>query len=187
MAVASVIPVHLFTGGNSVPDVDPNEWLLSTGIRSASFQNVGDAVVGFIARQPEVQQQRDFETGEMKHWSDGNPMMQLRVVLATDQRDPDDPEDSGERAVYIRGNMQRAVTQAVRAASAPGLEVGGKLLIKYVADGKATRRGFNPPKVYEAKYRVPEREATPVPDPVREMVPANAPGGNANHKDEVPF
>jgi len=187
MAVAPAIPVHLFTGGNHVSDVDPNEWLLSTGIRSAAFQNVGDTVVGFIARPPEVQQQRDFETGELKVWTDGNPMMQLRVVLTTDLRDPDDPEDSGERAIYIRGNMQRAVAQAVRAASAPGLEVGGKLLIKYVADGKAPRRGFNPPKVYEAKYRAPEREAVPVADPVRETVPATAAGANRNHKDEVPF
>jgi hypothetical protein len=186
MTVASVIPAHLFTGGNHVPDVDPNEWLLSTGIRSASFQNVGDTIVGFIARQPEVQQQRDFETGELKHWSDGNPMMQLRVVLSTEQRDPEDPEDSGERAVYIRGNMQRAVAQAVRAGSAPGLEVGGKLLIKYVADGKATRRGFNPPKVYEAKYRAPAREAVPVPDAVRETLPANAAGSHTN-SDSVPF
>ena len=186
MAVAPPIPIHLFTGGNHLPDVDPNEWLMSTGIRSAAFQNAGDSVVGIIARQPEVQQQRDFETGELKVWQDGNPMMQLRVVLQTDQRDPDDPEDSGERAVYIRGNMQRAVAQAVRAASAPGLEVGGKLLIKYVADGKAARRGFNPPKVYEAKYRAPAREATAVPDPVRETAPATAAAGSTNHK-EVPF
>ncbi|TMC01503.1 MAG: hypothetical protein E6J41_32890 [Chloroflexi bacterium] len=186
MAVAA-IPVHLFTGGNQVPDVDPNEWLLSAGIRSAKFDKVGDEVVGYIARQPEVQQQRDFETSELKVWSDGNPMMQLRVVLQTDQRDPEDAEDSGERAVYIRGNMQRAVAQAVRAASAPGLEVGGKLLVKYVADGKAARRGFNPPKVYEAKYRAPEREATAVPDAVRETVPASAASGNVNHKSEVPF
>ncbi len=198
MTVASVIPVHLFTGGNHVPDVDPNEWLLSTGIRSASFQNVGDTVVGIIARQPEVQQQRDFETGELKHWSDGNPMMQLRVVLATDQRDPEDPEDSGERAVYIRGNMQRAVAQAVRAASAPGLEVGGKLLIKYVADGKAARRGFNPPKLYEARYRAPAREATPVPDPAQQAARAGAvtvaeaaqdfqPVGGHTNSDSIPF
>jgi len=83
--------------------------------------------------------------------------------------------------------MQRAVAQAVRAASAPGLEVGGKLLIEYVADGKAARRGFNPPKVYEAKYRAPEREAVPAPDPVRETVPAAAAAGSANHKDSVPF
>jgi hypothetical protein len=191
LAIASAIPTHLFTGGNHVPDVDPNDWLLSTGIRSASFQNVGDTVVGLISRPPEVQQQRDYETGELKHWSDGNPMMQLRVVLATEDRDPDDAEDSGERAVYIRGNMQRAVAQAVRAASAPGLEVGGKLLIKYVADGKAARRGFKPPKLYEAKYRAPAREATPVADPVGETVPttaaATAVNGRSNSNAEIEF
>jgi hypothetical protein len=165
MAVAPCIPVHLFTGGNFVSDVNPNEWLLSAGIRSASFQNVGDSIVGFIVRQPEVQQQRDFATGEPKFWSDGNPMMQLRIVLMTEVRDPDDPEDSGERAVYIRGNMQRAVAQAVRQAGARGLEVGGKLLIKYSGDGTASQRGFNPPKLYEARYRPPSPEATPVPEP----------------------
>ena len=92
-------------------------------------------------------------------------MMQLRVVLTTDERDPEDPEDSGERAVYVRGNMQRAVAQAVRQAGARGLAVGGKLLIKYSGDGKATRRGLNAPKLYEAKYRPPAAEPTPVPEP----------------------
>ena len=65
--------------------------------------------------------------------------------------------------------------------------MGGKLLIKYIADGKAARRGYNPPKVYEAKYRAPAREAASVPDAVRETVPANAVGGQTNSKSEVPF
>jgi hypothetical protein len=196
MAVAApAIPVHLFTGGNLVSDVNPNEWLLSTGIRSASFQNVGDSVVGFIVHQPEVQQQRDFETGEPKFWSDGNPMMQLRVVLQTEVRDPEDPEDSGERALYVRGNMQRAVAQAVRQAGAKGLEVGGKLLIKYSGDGKATRRGLNAPKLYEARYRQPSPEATRVPEPPNGQQPAEpaAVQATVEHQpapvalDEVPF
>jgi hypothetical protein len=195
MAVAPPIPVHLFTGGNLVSDVNPNDWLLSTGTRSASFLKVGDHVVGFIGRQPEVTQQRDFESGEPKFWSDGNPMMQLRVVLNTDGRDPEDPEDSGERAVYIRGNMQKAVAQAVRQAGAPGLEIGGKLLIRYVADGKPTRRGLNPPKVYEAKYRPPAAAATPVPEPPNGQQPAEpaAVQATVEHQpapvalDEVPF
>ena len=118
MAVAPPIPVHLFRGGDHVPDVNPDEFLMSAGIRSASFQNLGDYVVGFIARQPEVQQQRDFNTGEPKVWNDGNPRKQLRVVLTTEVRDPEDSEDTGERAVYIRGNMQKAVAQAVRQAGA---------------------------------------------------------------------
>ena len=187
MAVASAIPVHLFTGGNQVPDVDPNEWLLSTGIRSASFQNVGDQVVGYIARQPEVQQQRDFETGELKHWSDGNPMMQLRVVLSTELRDPDDPEDSGERAIYIRGKhaARGRPGGARRQRARPG---GGRQAAHRVRRRRqGGARGYNPPKVYEAKYRAPERESAPAGDPVRETVPATAAAGSANHKDEVPF
>ena len=91
MAVAQPIPVHLFQGETHVSDVNPNEWLLSAGVRSAAFQSVGDSVVGFILRQPEVTQQRDFTNGQPKFWSDGNPMMQLRVVLTTELRDPDDP------------------------------------------------------------------------------------------------
>ena len=197
MAVAPPIPVHLFQGDIHVSDVNPDEFLLSAGIRSASFQAIGDAVVGFIIRQPDVQQQRDFNTGQPKFWSDGNPMMQLRVVLMTEQRDPEDPEDSGERAVYIRGNMQKAVAQAVRQAGAKGLEAGGKLLIKYSGDGEATQRGFNPPKLYQARYRPPVTEATPVPEPANGRRPAQTGGvfgtsvehepANAGPDRELPF
>jgi len=155
-------------------NMDPNDWLLSTGVKSATFKNVGDQVVGHIMRQPEVQQQRDFDSGEMKVWSDGNPMMQLKVVLMTEEHDPEDPEDSGERAVYIRGNMQRAVAQAVRQAAAPGLEVGGKLLIKYSGNGTAARRGLNPPKLYEARYRAPEAPPVTVPEPAPQPAAATA-------------
>lgn len=158
-----------------MPDIDPNDWLLSTGVRSATFAAVGDHVVGHIMRQPEVQQQRDFDSGEPKFWSDGNPMMQLRVILMTEEHDSEDPEDSGERAVYIRGNMQRAVAQAVRQAGVKGLEVGGKLLIKYTGNGTVSRRGLNPPKQYEAKYRPPEPKPVEVPD-----LPQAA-------TDEIPF
>jgi len=179
MAIAPPIPVHLFQGDIHVSDVNPDEFLLSAGIRSASFQAIGDAVVGFITRQPDVQQQRDFNTGQPKFWSDGNPMMQLRVVLMTEQRDPEDPEDSGERAVYIRGNMQKAVAQAVRQAGAKGLEAGGKLLIKYSGDGEATQRGFNPPKLYQARYRPPAAEATPVPEPANGQQPAQTGGARS--------
>lgn len=146
-------------------NVNPNDWLLATGVKSAAFKTIGDHVVGHIMRQPEVVQQRDINTGAPKTWNDGSPMMQMRVVLMTEERDPSDPEDSGERAIYIKGNMQKAVALAVRQAGATGLEVGGKLMVTYKADGAVTQRGFNPPKVYEAKYRAPEVQPVPVPEP----------------------
>lgn len=164
--------------------MDPNDFLLSVGVKSAKFEKVGDAVVGTITRRPEVQQQRDIATGEPKFWNDGKPRLQLKVVLQTEEREDD--EDNGERAVFIKGQMQTAVAQAVRTAGATGLEIGGKLQIKYVADGKVAQRGFNPPKVYEAKYRAPEVVPVPVgagPDeePIDDRAPSQV------DPDEIPF
>jgi hypothetical protein len=150
---------------DQMTDINANDWLLSGGVRSASFKQIGDSVTGFILRPPEVQQIRNFDSGQPEYWPDGKPKMQIRAVLMTEERDPADPEDSGERAVYIRANVQRAVAQAVRQSGAKGLEVGGKLMVKYTGDGKASKRGFNPPKLYEAKYRAPTGEPVAVPEP----------------------
>lgn len=145
--------------------IDANDWLLGTSVRSAKFEEVGAQVVGHVLRPPEVQHQRDFTTGEPKYWPDGKPRLQLKVVLMTEEQDPEDPEDSGERAVYVKGFMQKAVSDAVRKAGAPGLQVGGKLLVRYAGDGKITQRGMNPPKLYSARYKPPEAAAVPVPEP----------------------
>lgn len=165
--------------------VDANELLLSSGVRSASFSKIGDSVSGVILAKPEVQQQRDFTTGEPKVYSDGNPRLQIRVVLSTEQRDPEDPDDNGERAVYIKGAMQKAVAAAVRKAGATGLQVGGKLAIKYTGDGVPAQRGLNPPKLFAARYEAP----ADVPVPVAEPEPARGGGGPLTDSqiDEIPF
>lgn len=166
--------------------VDANEFLFSTGVRSASLKEKGASVTGHIIRQPEVQQQRDFDTGELMFWKDGNPRNQLRIVLMTDEQDPGDPEDSGERALYARGNMLNAIRNAVRQAGAPGLEVGGKLRVKYIGDGKATQPRLSPPKLYEAQYRAPEARPVEVPK-AQETEPAQAATVSTSKNDEVPF
>lgn len=166
-------------------DIDANDWLMSSGVRSAKFDKIGAAVVGFIMRPPEVQQQRDITTGEPRTWGDGKPRMQMKVVLMTEERDAEDPEDTGERAVYIKGGLQKVVSQAVRAAGARGLEVGGKLMVRYVADGQPSSRGMNPPKLYEAKYKVPEPGAVPVPESESEL--QSAATAAAGKLAEIPF
>ncbi len=134
---------------------DPNAFLMSGGTTSAKFDTIGTTVAGKITRQPEVQQQRDFTTGEPKTWDDGKPMMQLVVALATSERDPQIPDDDGERNIYVKANLLKAVREAVRKSGASGLEVGGTLSITYTADGEAKKRGFNPPKIYSATYAPP--------------------------------
>src|SRR5690606_40400870 len=109
----------------SIPSAD--DFLMGESVPSAKFPAIGATVSGTICEPPVVQQQRDYTTGELKFWSDGNPMMQLVVTLQTGERDPGIVDDDGRRRVYVRGQLKRAVQRAVKTAGAPGLAVGGQL------------------------------------------------------------
>lgn len=137
---------------------DPMNFLFGSGAKSATFDSIGVTVGGPITEAPTMQQQKDLDTGELKTWQDGNPMMQLVVTVQTTLREPGNLEDEGIRRFYIRGNMQKAVAAGVRAAGASSLEVGGVLAITYTGDGVASKRGFNAPKLYSATYKPPAAE-----------------------------
>lgn len=136
---------------------DPNAFLLGGGGKSAKFENVGDSVTGSITQVPEVRQQTKLEDGTPLTWDNGDPKMQLVVSLQTELRE--DGDDDGIRKLYVKGSkdpasksMHAAVAAAVQQAGAKGLEVGGRLTVRYVGNGVAKTRGFNPPKQYEASY-----------------------------------
>ena len=131
---------------------DANDFLMGGGVTSAKFPTIGTTVTGTICRPPEVQQQTDVTTGKPKFWDDGKPRQQLQVQLQTAERDPEVDHDDGIRAVYIKGQMQKAVREAVRRSGAKGLEVGGTLTVTYTGDGEAAQRGMNAPKQYSASY-----------------------------------
>lgn len=139
--------------------MNADEFLMSGGVKSASFLEIGKTVTGTITREPEVRQQTDFDTGKPLTWDDGTPRMQLMVVLQTTERDPANPEDDGQRAVYVKGQMKSVVRDAVRQAGAPGLKVGGTLTVTYVANGVPKRAGGKPPKQYSASYTAPAATA----------------------------
>jgi hypothetical protein len=134
-------------------------FLMSGGNKSAAFPTVGTTVAGPIKRVGDPMQQKDMATSEPKFWQDGTPMMQLPVDIITDERDPEIVNDDGTRTLYIKGQMQNAIREAVRRSGAPMLNVGGVLTITYTSDGVATRKGFNAPKNYEASYTPPSNAA----------------------------
>lgn len=136
-----------------------NELLMGGGGKSASFPEIGDTTTGRVSSEPKAQQQTDVNTGQPKFFANGDPMMQVVVQLATDQRDPDDPEDDGIRSLYIKSNMLKAIREAVKATGAKGLEVGGTLTVTYTANGEKTNKAFNPPKLYAASYTAPSAQA----------------------------
>jgi len=158
--------------------MDANSFLMGGGgAPTAKFPTPGTVVGGRITEQPTVEQQRDIQTGEKKFWADGNPMMQLVVTVQTDQRDPSIEDDDGRRRIFVKGQMKNAVADAVRAAGAKGLEVGGTLHVRYTHDGTPKQRGFSAPKQYAAKY-IPAAQselAAPAPAPA---APTPAPAGD---------
>lgn len=136
---------------------DANDLLMGGGIKSAAFpdQQYGHTVAGLIVRPPQVRQQSDFDTGKPKFFDNGDPMMQIVVQVQTDLRDPNDPTDDGVRAFYLKGQMQAAVRDAVRAVGAKGLEPGGHLAIRYIKDEPNSRGRGKDKKVYAAWYAAP--------------------------------
>jgi hypothetical protein len=128
------------------------DFLLGGSVPSAKFPTPGTTVSGRITERPTVEQQRDYTTGELKWWEDGKPQQQLVVTVATDLRDPEVQDDDGTRRFYVKGQMKNAVAQAVRAAGARGLEVGGVLTVTYSGDGERKNPRFNAPKNFTAQY-----------------------------------
>jgi hypothetical protein len=138
---------------------DPNAFLMGGGVPSASFKKHGDKITGTICEPPITQQQRDYTTNEPKFWEDGNPMWHLVVTLQTDTTSDDIEDDDGRRRIYLKNNSKKAVSDAVREAGAKALEVGGILTLCYMDDGKAGKKGMQPPKLYEAEYVPPSQAA----------------------------
>jgi hypothetical protein len=135
---------------------DTSTFLLGGSAAPAlSFPTVGTAHTLTIIEPPQLKERTNFQTGEIERWNDGNPKMQLVVTGKVDESERDGEDDTLERRLYIKGQMQKAVGSAVREAGAKDLLVGGVLWVKYTGDGKA-ERGKNPPKQYEAKYKAPE-------------------------------
>lgn len=134
------------------PHQDPTSFLMGSGVPSYKFETPGQVAKGTIVSL-DLQQQRDYKTNALQYWDDGKPRMQLRVVLQTDEHDDD--TDDGLRAVYVKGESQKAVRDAVRAAGAKTIEVDGVLAVAYIGDGEQTDVRLNPPKLYKAEYRPP--------------------------------
>lgn len=133
---------------------DARDFLMGQGVPWAKFERIGDIISGRIVTDPKVSQQTEMGTGKPLFWDDGNPKMQLLVDVQTDGRDPSLDHDDGTRRLYVKGAMQYAIRDAVKAAGADEVLRGGTITVQYTHDGDK-RAGFNAPKQYTAKYSPP--------------------------------
>lgn len=163
--------------------VTANELLMSAGARAAAFPTVGTTVTGTICAEPKVQQQTDIDSGAPLTFPNGDPRLQILVPLQTDLRETED--DDGIRTLYAKANMLKALREAVISSGASGLEIGGQITVTYSGDAPATKRGYNPPKLYTCTYRPPSATAAnaalglaspqPQATPARATAPSPAP------------
>lgn len=138
-------------------NTDPNDFLMGGGGRSVKFTDHGDQVDGWILHL-ETRQQTDFDSGELLFWNDGNPRMQLVVTMQANPETtkPEDDEDDLVRRLYVRGQMTNAIRKAVRESGQHGLEVDGRLWVRYVATAEPKRKGMSGAKQYVARYGAPQ-------------------------------
>ncbi|MER5703496.1 hypothetical protein ABT023_16345 [Micromonospora sp. NPDC002296] len=135
---------------------DPNSLLMGSGAPTAKFDQIGTVVSGTVVAEPRATQQTNFRTKLPEVWKDGSPKMQVIVRLATSLRDPQKPDDDGERDLYIKGReLTKVIRDAVRASGANGIHTGGVLTVQYVGDGQPESADVNPPKLYTAQYVPP--------------------------------
>lgn len=146
------------TQGDAVRD-----FLNAGGAKAFSFDNLGDTVQGEITAM-DVRQQTDMQTGEPLFWNNGAPRNVLVITLQTEAQD--DENDDGQRTVWCRGgnytaasgtgtSSLTAVKDAMRKANVTDLEIGGIMAMQYSGLGKASNKGFSPPKLYTCVYKAP--------------------------------
>lgn len=109
----------------------------SAGAPTAKFDEPGATWEGQIVAPPQAHQVRKYDKdnpggGELQFFPSGDPIMGVAVDIQTTVRDATIEDDDGVRRVYLDGRYNKeAVRNAVRAAGAQGLEVGGHLKITF--------------------------------------------------------
>ena len=138
---------------------DVNDFLTESGAPAFKFPNIGDNARGKVVAAVK-RQQTDMKTQQPLTWDNGEPRWELVITM-----DSGTPDENGEtnRRLFARGAMLKAIRDALKEAGAQ-LEVGGELVVKYIADGEVSQRGFNPPKLYKAKYTKPSPAAVDLDD-----------------------
>jgi hypothetical protein len=135
---------------------DVDDFFNTTGGKSAAFHEIGATVTGIVVAS-ERREQTEFGTGEIKRFDDGNPMMQVVITLQTEERA--DADDDGARMLYVKGspNTEGSMAYAIREALAgQPMRNGSKLQVKYTGDGVPSRKGWNAPKLYTARFKLGE-------------------------------
>tara|TARA_R110002126_G_scaffold36734_4_gene111486 strand:+ start:1962 stop:2438 length:477 start_codon:yes stop_codon:yes gene_type:complete len=137
---------------------------LDGGSTSWKPENIGEKIKGKIVTVKRVQQ-TSFEDSTPLEWSDGSPRMQTVIELQTDESTSGD--DDGIRSLWLKGGKnyevaegegksgELALAQAAKDADAKSIDTHGELTFVFSGRSKPTTRGYQPAKLYTARYKAP--------------------------------
>lgn len=99
--------------------------LLSGSGQYLKWETPGTSYTGTIT-DVSVRQARQFESTDLDFWDDGTPKMQVVLTLATEYRDPGNPDDDGTRMLSINlwSGQKKSLVAACKKAGVPEPEVG---------------------------------------------------------------
>lgn len=126
---------------------------------SCKFKTPGETHTGVITEISDRMPVTKYGTTDPDYWPDGSPKQQVVITLATEERDPEDPNDTGERSLWVTesrkaGTILAAIIQATRQANAK-LEIGGTLSVSFTGHDPNSKNPAQPRKLYAATYQPP--------------------------------
>jgi len=118
-----------------------------TSITAVKFEKIGDFVQGEVLDK-ELRQQTDSKTGRLRSWPDGRPKL---VVVITLQVEEPEEDDDGQRNLYVRGYMQKAVIDALKALHLKDVVPGMHLKITFKRQDDPAKTDQDGAKHYAAE------------------------------------
>jgi hypothetical protein len=116
------------------------------------FLEPGDSITGIIVEEPRTFPLTEYNSKEPKIGNNGKTVMQILLVLATDQAA--DADHDGRWRVYLDKPLLKSRSlKAVKSAGASTLAVGGEITITYV--GLVETRGGGSAKDFTVTYSPP--------------------------------
>jgi len=126
------------------------------GPASAKLSNIGDSVQGIIFKRQRLEEQDDDGNVVLNQWGKPKPLVVL--WLATDLRDPENPEDDGARRLWLKGNGLWTLQEFIRVNDLKPPAFGGKIKEWVESLKPNTIKTRKPMKVHGAMYADPKPE-----------------------------
>lgn len=131
----------------------------------AAFTQPGSTVAGPITEISDQKQATKWNPDpkakrELDFWPSGDPVMEVWITVQTQERNPQDEDDTGLRTIVITVNQKQggqlaAIMDSCEAAGVPAPAIGGFLALTFTGFDPESKNPQNPRKLYAAKYQPP--------------------------------